>query len=525
MATTLLKPPSLGPLVGHTTQTSARIWVRGVDIDEGHRTIGVGAIFLDKKVVPGSPQYFRLHRDYDRTGTIDFEKLTAGQSYVAKIGTLVLESEDPDVLVNDDIVFKTLPDAQTWIGELNALPPQESTAEFSTFPSPGSDSLRFVFGSCRYPGLFTKKKSDFIYKTIADFASKQKYQFLLLVGDQIYADELNRIIPIGKADTEGEFHERYVTAFGSPNQRKLMQRLPTYMILDDHEIEDNWVCGRLSGENNSRGLFSMAIQAYLSYQWVHGPRFQWEEDRNKAKYLYYEFDCLGFPFFVLDERSQRIKDDNDKNMEDNHLLGAPAKPTVDKWTYDGQLDRFCKWLVDQQGKVKDKPKFVVSASVFVPNDVTERRGKNPAKSDSWPAFPKTRQAILETIIKNDVRNVVFLSGDVHCSNIAEIFFEGTPGAEEIKAYSVTSSAFYWPFPFADGDPNTFVHDSKTEDDGFQILNGTVTMHYKARAFEQEDNFTEVVVDENKHEILVRNIGRDGQELKKNTLSYKERPAP
>jgi hypothetical protein len=60
------------------------------------------------------------------------------------------------------------------------------------------------------------------------------------LGDQIYADELNRMLPIGRADTETEFQERYSTAFSSPNMRRLLRSVPNYMILDDHEIEDNW---------------------------------------------------------------------------------------------------------------------------------------------------------------------------------------------------------------------------------------------------------------------------------------------
>jgi alkaline phosphatase D len=305
-----------------------------------------------------------------------------------------------------------------------------------------------------------------------------------------------------------------MTAFGSPNQRALMQQLPTYMILDDHEIEDNWVNGRL-WKDSSRRLFNMAIQAYLSYQWVHGPRQAWD-GRQNTKFLYYSFECLGFPFFVLDERSQRIKEDEDNNLDDNHLLGMPAKVGVDGTVYNGQLERFCAWLVTQQQQVGDRPKFVVSPSVFAPNELDGK--KDPKKSDSWPAFPETRRAVLKTIVENRVQNVVFLGGDVHCSNVTEIDFEGTPEAAQLKAFAITSSAFYWPFPFADGDPNSFVHDSRKEKDGFQV-NDAVTMHYKARGFEQDDNFTEVEVDDGARKITIRNIGQKGAILKEDVLRY------
>ena len=63
------------------------------------------------------------------------------------------------------------------------------------------------------------------------------------------------------------------------------------------------------------------------------------------------------------------------------------------------------------------------------------------------------------------QNVVYLSGDIHCCNMAEISLRGTPEAEQIKMFLVTSSPFYWPFPFADGEPSDFVHDSHAEGQG------------------------------------------------------------
>ena len=66
-----------------------------------------------------------------------------------------------------------------------------------------------------------------------------------MLGDQIYADLWGRHHGILRADTFEEFQERYRSAFETPNLRKLMQSLPTYMILDDHEIEDNWHQSRI----------------------------------------------------------------------------------------------------------------------------------------------------------------------------------------------------------------------------------------------------------------------------------------
>jgi alkaline phosphatase D len=126
-------------------------------------------------------------------------------------------------------------------------------------------------------------------------------------------------------------------------------------------------------------------------------------------------------------------------------------------------------------------------------------------------YPATRQAILEHIVTNGIQNVVFLTGDIHCANIARLEFTGTLGAETLHAYDITSSALYWPFPFADGDPNNYVHDSRTSGqiDRFPILGTNVEMNYQAWGFTQEDNFCRLDLDQRRQSLQIRVFDRDG----------------
>ena len=315
--------------------------------------------------------------------------------------------------------------------------------------SPRSASSASSAGSCRYPGLLFKSKlADNIFRAVLAEAQRSRDgvepSFVLMTGDQIYADTMHRLSPFGRADTFEEFQERYHTAFGSTNMRRLLQRKPTYMILDDHEIEDNWTQDRLMWpdrifQSNKRDLFTIAMDAYMSYQWSHGPR-------TFGRRLFYTFECGGYPFFVCDTRTQRYMEDDEASLDDNHLLGRPS--------FDGttiaQIDQLLEWLQNQPQNV---PKFIVTSSVFVPNPIFARDGssqRRKEKSDSWPAFPNTRRTILECIYKNAIQNVIFLSGDIHCANVARLTINN--GGEGLMIYSITSSAFYWPFPFSDGDP-------------------------------------------------------------------------
>lgn len=502
-----LRAPALGPIVGHTTSTCACIWIRGNETDSS-RTIGVAALYKNGQLVPISVKYFRLKRDYDRTGVVNFDGLHANTAYVVKAGSLSLDTANPDEVNEDDEIFNQLPPVEGWVKQLDGLPQDEASATFTTFPGEFVTKFSFVFGSCRYPGLlWLKKKADKIFgsilrRIVSPGIGEPIPQFFMMVGDQIYADTLPKDIGIDVADTEEEFRERYTSAFGAPNTRALLRSVPTYMILDDHEIEDNWVMGRLHSSPAKRLLFNMAINAYLSYQWVHGPK-------NYGKHLYYSFDVGGFSFFVLDGRTQRIRDDDDHDLSDNHLLGRPGKGTG----YKGQIDELCDWLIAQQQTHKNRPKFIVSASVFVPNEVGTTRGNRyKIDDDSWAAYPLTRDQLLRTITDQEIQNVVFLSGDIHCSNIAEIsFYDHTRQKSNLVAFSITSSAFYWPYPFADGDPLDYVHDSDKEKDNFSVSNGW-EMRYIAKKFQQDDNFTQVDINWDVQQLCVRTFNRDGKQL-------------
>ena len=343
-----------------------------------------------------------------------------------------------------------------------------------------------------------------------DARNSEPPRFTLMVGDQIYADMLNAL-PVGRADTYQEFQERYHTAFSSPNMRNLLRTAPSYMILDDHEIADNWTQDRLKKEKE-RALYNYAFGAYMTYQWSHGPR-------SFGQRPYYKFACGGYPFFILDTRTERYKDEK-MGLADNHLLGMP---TIDL-AHRSQLDEFLAWLADQQRLFGNAPKFVVSSSVFCPNDMSERLDAAPGTaqaalytananrrdgSDSWPAFPNTRRAILDKIVQLGIQNVVFLTGDIHCANIARLSFEVGGADTGIVAYDITSSAFYWPFPFADGDPNNYVHDSRKPDqqDPFPIEGGE--MNYRAWGFTQKDNFCRIDIDKQAKALKVGFFDQNG----------------
>lgn len=527
-----LRAPGLGPIVGHTTDRTCRLWIQAPAAEDGkhaaeedRRTFGVLAVTARAGVaIPPAERplfYFRLRREFDRTGTFVLGEeaslggrgqpypLTPDTEYRVRVASLAVDDAwDNDACVASDLLAERLPAPSVWAAAIDNLPAELCEATFRTDPPLGAvgDSLAFLLGSCRYPGLLWKvKESDAIFGPMAAEVQTTRHgarpRLVIMAGDQIYADTYHRLVPVGLADTHEEFTARYQAAFGSANMRRLLRSVPTYMILDDHEIEDNWSQGRITGPGK-KILFNLAIGAYLSYQWSHGPR-------SFGRRLYYQFASAGYPFFVLDTRTQRAVDEDSDSLEDNHLLGRPSLSPDEP----NQLDILCDWLRDQQRDRGDAPKFIVTASVFAPSHVASiKHDRARARSDSWPAFPATRRRLLRAIVDHGVQNVVFLAGDVHCAAVAQMWFTG-PDVAHLRAYCVVSSAFYWPFPFADGDPADFVHDStdpRTRD-SFAVSDA-VTMDYRAWNFTQDDNFCRLTVDRPNHRLIVEVLGRDGRPI-------------
>lgn len=504
--------PAVGPLVGHTGSNMSRLWIQAVASPE-LRTVGVAALYdASGKYIEHSIRYFRLRRRDDRTGVVDFGGLEPGSVYRVRLGVMV-QDKALSHASGDEAVMMKLPPVDSLRLELECLNEADCMASFRTFPEPGN-KLSFIFGSCRYPGLlWPASKADRIFGAMhQQFRSGRPPSFLLMNGDQIYADKLTRRWPLFRARSEKDFRSRYVEAFSTRHMSALLREVPVYMMLDDHEIEDGWNVSRL---DDNPELFEAAMQAYRRYQWLHSPRNYAEQGEVAAgagdKY-YYSFECGGYPFFVMDSRTERIQDDERCDLVANHLLGDPLNDAPQQ---RAQLPLLCEWLVRQQQLHGNRAKFIVSPDMFLPNErVTagnsERALQAKCRDDAWAAFPGTRRKLLQAIVAHGVQNVVFLCGDAHCSSAAEIYFmHKEAGRLPLRAYSITSSAFYWPWPFGRGRARDYVQDSVVDDDLFNV-NADVVMHYQSLGFTETNNFTRV--DLHDREIRISQFGSGGEAI-------------
>ncbi|WP_419712945.1 alkaline phosphatase D family protein [Pseudomonas sp. NFX224] len=462
--------PTVGPIIGHTTTRHARIFIRG----NWQKNTSVFA----------GIRYRRIGEERWSNGV--FTQLT-------------LERDMSDVITLDDLAADTEYEYQAgWLSPMNPVHTVETVQELPvqwprdiyrlrTQSSKANTPRAYIVGSCRYLRMTAGVPSaphlgDRIFAAIADLAlsTTPPISAMLMTGDQVYVDDLNFIAP----DREyKEILAKYRTAFSQPHIAKLMSAIPTYMILDDHEIEDNWPANKNSRDDH---LYKNAMSAYELYQASHSPAHELNTQGQISSSLnqyWYQFANGDIEWFVTDSRTRRNLSANDRRILD----------------FD-QEQALCNWLVNSPARVK----FVVTSVMFYPD--RKRLG-----NDAWQAFPEQRLRLLETIRTHRIKNVVFISGDVHGSLTSRLTHSEDT---DFEVHTIVSSPLCNSklLPYAKA--STFILD--------QPLGRTAAGDYRHELMGKvisQDNFAHLMVDA--EQIHVRYHNRDGNLLQSTRIALNQ----
>ena len=147
--------------------------------------------------------------------------------------------------------------------------PARSSRRAASAPSAAADPLRIAFGSCRVaaphdpPWTLTKDEDDrgreidalrLLALRMAERPRHEWPDLLLLLGDQVYADEVSpaaacvlRVAPGHRRAARGaacsttrSTRRLYRESWGEPVIRWLLSTVPSAMIFDDHDVHDDW---------------------------------------------------------------------------------------------------------------------------------------------------------------------------------------------------------------------------------------------------------------------------------------------
>jgi hypothetical protein len=132
---------------------------------------------------------------------------------------------------------------------------------------PRGEELRLAFGSCRVcaphtrpdclgpdedaQGLGVDALYPYALRMLAQ-PGRSRPHLLLLLGDQVYADEVSPTVrsfirtrrgsgePADEVADFEEYTQLYREAWGHPLLRWLLSTVPTAMVFDDHDLHDDW---------------------------------------------------------------------------------------------------------------------------------------------------------------------------------------------------------------------------------------------------------------------------------------------
>jgi alkaline phosphatase D len=222
---------------------------------------------------------------------------------------------------------------------------------------------------------------------IFDVIYQQEIDFFLFLGDTIYADNLCPSPPNEpgadfKATTLQTYRLRHRYQRGAEALQQFLRTVPVYAIWDDHEVRDNF-----SGPFDPD--MPAGRQAFREYWPIASPE---EEPNRMYQSVRYGADL---ELFILDTRQYRSRNE-DQDGPEKTMLGSGQL----QWLLDGLRTSTATWKV---------------IATSVPLSIV----KGGVGNDGWGSdkngvgFERERQVIVDAILDQRLKNLVFLAGDVH----------------------------------------------------------------------------------------------------------------
>ena len=409
-----------GIVVGDVTGESALLWLRTdgpmkVQVEWVPVAVWDGLSKLSTTVIPmARTPLFTTGPETDFTLTIPIERLTPSTRYryYVSVGMKGRDGTATETRVAARAEFTTLPDAKSqvpvtfaWSGDLG-----------------GQQHCRR--GTAGYP--------------IFDVMRAQQLDFFLFLGDSIYADDVCPSPPNEpgadfRATTLAEYRARHRDQRGAEALRRFLETTPVYAMWDDHEVRNDF-----SGPFDSQ--MPVGRQALREY-W---PIRVSSDDPHR---LYRTVRAgADLELFILDTRQYRSRNDDQD---------GPAKTMLG--------ERQLQWLLRGLTESSATWKVIVTT---VPLSISKGGGGGHG-NDGWaggpgiPGFEREREMIVAHILGRELRNVVFLAGDVHYvqANEYDPNGDGTPDFHEFVVGPLSAAPGRLTMPNADLRPTTLINES------------------------------------------------------------------
>jgi hypothetical protein len=408
--------------------------------------------------------------------------------------TFRVAGHDYALVVVDDLEPGTTAEYEVALDGVRRWPEPESELPPSVIRTVGAgEPVRIAFGSCRvslpHHVPFTLPKDehgegrefDALFSLAQEMRRSDVERWpnaLLLLGDQVYADEVSPetlAFIRGRRDTRKppwtevadfeEYTRLYRESWGDPLIRWLLSTVSCSMVIDDHDVHDDWNISAAWVEEMRRKDWWAerergALASYWLYQfignlspellaedrllaevrgaddgWAQLERFAGAERRQAdGERWSYCRDLEGTRLIVIDSRCGRVLDEGRRSILDDaewkwltehlrgdfdHLLIATSDPVV----LAPGLHHAERW-----GEALSEGAWGSRAAVL------GERLRRTMDFDHWAAFGASFERLMGLIADcgagaygSPPASICILSGDVHHAYLAQIAFPRSAG--------------------------------------------------------------------------------------------------
>jgi hypothetical protein len=197
-----------------------------------------------------------------------------------------------------------------------------------TFPPPGDrGDLVFASASCDSLNVAGGQPNPGAWELLAERVRRREPRFLVLLGDQVYMDEVEAIwalpLDLDRRERRRRMAEVYRRFWSRAPVAEILANVPTYMMWDDHEIRNGWgsdpgdsptlACRYPRGRQISaqyEAFFEDARQVYWHFQHVRNPATPGLDgaaflEPGTRHAMPFAFACGATRLLILDNRGAR----------------------------------------------------------------------------------------------------------------------------------------------------------------------------------------------------------------------------